>query len=386
MGTEKNLDFNTRAIHVGQAPDPTTGAIVPPIYATSTYVQESPGKHKGFEYSRTHNPTRNNLEAAVASLEEGVEGLAFASGLAATATILDALPAGSHIIATDDLYGGTLRLFNRVRGFSSNLEVTYVDMNDFAKLENTVKNNSKLLWVETPTNPMLKIVNLAKAAEFAKKHKLISVCDNTFASPYIQQPLTSGFDLSLHSSTKYLNGHSDVVGGIVVAREKGELLEKLRFLQNAVGSIPSPFDCYLTHRGLKTLGLRMKQHGENALEIAQYLAGNKKFKRVIYPGLSSHPHYELAKLQMRNFGGMISIELAGGLAAARSFCERLKIFALAESLGAVESLVNHPAIMTHASVPKEKRDLIGISDGLVRLSVGVEDAKDLLADIEQALD
>ncbi len=383
--TYKDKDFATKAIHTGQLPDPVTGAIVPPIYATSTYVQESPGVHKGFEYSRTHNPTRNNLEAVVAGLENGEFGLAFSSGLAATSTILDMLPSGSHIIAADDMYGGTYRLFERVKKPSMELSATYVDMSDIKNIEAAITPNTKLIWAETPTNPMLKVIDLEAVAALGKKKGVLTFCDNTFATPYIQRPLDLGFDVAVHSSTKYLNGHSDVVGGIVVVRENKELHEKLRFLQNAVGSVPGPFDSYLTHRGIKTLALRMERHGENALYIAEKISGNKNIEDVIYPGLSSHPNHSLAKKQMRNFGGMVSIKLKGGFEGAKKFMTGLKIFAIAESLGAVESLVNHPAIMTHASIPKDRREQLGITDGLVRLSVGVESKEDLLEDILGAL-
>ena len=377
--------FGTRAIHAGQSPDPTTGAVMQPIYATSTYVQSSPGVHKGFEYARTHNPTRMAFERCVADLENGVQGFAFASGLAASATILDTLDTGSHVIALDDLYGGTYRLFENVRKRSAGLQFTFMDMSDPAKIEAAIKANTKMIWVESPSNPLLKLVNLSAVAAIAKKHRLISVADNTFATPYVQRPLDHGFDLVVHSVTKYLNGHSDMVGGMVVAREKGELAEKLTYLHNAVGSILGPFDSFLAMRGLKTLHLRMERHCESALAIAEWLSTHPKVEKVFYPGLASHPQHALAKKQMNGFGGMVTPILKGNLDDSRRFLERLEIFVCAESLGGVESLAEHPAIMTHASIPAHIRKTLGISDSLVRLSVGVEDLADLKADIEQAL-
>ena len=382
--TNKHL-FGTRAIHAGQSPDPTTGAVMQPIYATSTYVQSSPGVHKGFEYARTHNPTRMAFERCVADLENGVQGFAFASGLAASATILDTLDTGSHVIALDDLYGGTYRLFENVRKRSAGLEFTFMDMTDPAKIEAAIQPNTKMIWVESPSNPLLKLVDLSAVAAIAKKHKLISVADNTFATPYVQRPLDHGFDLVVHSVTKYLNGHSDMVGGMVVAREKGELAEKLTYLHNAIGSILGPFDSFLAMRGLKTLHLRMERHCESALAIAEWLTTHPKVEKVFYPGLASHPQHALAKKQMNGFGGMVTPILKGNLDDSRRFLERLKIFVCAESLGGVESLAEHPAIMTHASIPAHIRKRLGISDSLVRLSVGVEDLVDLKGDIEQAL-
>lgn len=376
--------LGTRAIHAGQTPDPSTGAIMTPIYATSTYVQESPGKHKGWEYSRSHNPTRHAWEQCVADLEGGVSGHAFASGLAAASTVLELLDTGSHIIAMDDLYGGTYRMFENVRRRSAGLDFSFLDLNDEAALEAAVKPETRMIWAETPTNPMLQLVDLEKVAAFAKKHDLILVVDNTFASPMVQNPLALGADLVLHSATKYLNGHSDMVGGIV-ASAREDLAEQLYFLQNSVGAVAGPFDSFLGLRGLKTLHLRMRQHCASALELAQWLENHSGVERVIYPGLESHPQHDLAKRQMRGFGGIISIEVAGGLEKARQMLERCEIFALAESLGGVESLIEHPAIMTHASVPKENREKLGISDGLVRLSVGVEDIADLKAELDQAL-
>ena len=376
--------LGTRAIHAGQHPDPSTGAIMTPIYATSTYVQESPGKHKGYEYSRSQNPTRMAYERCVADLEGGVAGFAFASGLAAAATVLDLLDSGSHVIAMDDLYGGTYRLFEKVRRRSAGLDFSFLDLNDSAAMKAALKPNTKMIWAETPTNPMLKLVDLAKVAAFAKKHGLILVVDNTFCSPMIQRPLEYGADLVLHSATKYLNGHSDMVGGIVVAGSK-EIAEQMGFLQNSVGAVAGPFDSFLAMRGLKTLHLRMKAHCESALELAKWLEKHPAVERVIYPGLKSHPQHALAKRQMDGFGGIISIEVKGGLKKARRMLERCKLFALAESLGGVESLIEHPAIMTHASVPAANRKRLGISDGLIRLSVGVEDIEDLRAELADAL-
>jgi cystathionine gamma-lyase len=376
--------LGTRAIHAGQQPDPSTGAIMTPIYATSTYVQQSPGKHKGYEYSRTQNPTRMAYERCVASLEGGVAGFAFGSGLAAAATVLDLLDSGSHVIAMDDLYGGSYRLFERVRRRSAGLDFSFVDLNDADALKSALKPNTRMIWAETPTNPMLKLVDLAKVARFAKKHGLILVVDNTFCSPMLQRPLEHGADLVLHSATKYLNGHSDMVGGVVVAGSK-ELAEQMAFLQNSVGAISGPFDAFLAMRGLKTLHLRMKAHCESAVELARWLEKHSAIEKVIYPGLKSHPQHALAKRQMDGFGGIISVEVKGGLKKARQTLERCELFALAESLGGVESLIEHPAIMTHASVPVANRKRLGISDGLIRLSVGVEDLRDLQAELQAAL-
>lgn len=384
--TSKNdkAGLGTRAIHAGQSPDPSTGAIMTPIYATSTYVQESPGRHQGFEYSRTHNPTRFAYERCVADLEGGVNGFAFASGLAAAATVLDLLDAGSHVIAMDDLYGGTYRLFERVRRRSAGLDFSFVDLNDEAALDAARKPNSRMLWIETPTNPMLKIVDLRKVCDWGRKHGLIVVVDNTFCSPMIQRPIEHGAHLVLHSATKYLNGHSDIVGGMVVAAEQ-ELAEQMAFLQNSVGAIQGPFDSFLALRGLKTLHLRMKAHNESAQQLAEWLDQHPAIDKVIYPGLASHPQHELAKRQMEGFGGIISVYVKGGLDAARRMMERCHLFGLAESLGGVESLINHPAIMTHASVPQEHRAKLGITDNLVRLSVGVEDLADLRGELAIAL-
>lgn len=382
----ESLGFQSRAIHVGSEPDPATGAVIPPIYATSTFVQESPGVHKGFEYGRSHNPTRFALERCIASLESGERGFAFASGLAAIATVLELLPAHSHIIAVDDLYGGTYRLFEKVRKHSSGLRVSYLPFENAGELERHVEPDTKMLLVETPTNPLLKLLDLEQLASAAKRHGLITVADNTFASPYLQRPLELGFDLVVHSTTKYINGHSDVIGGVVVVREQGEQLERLEFLQNALGAVPSPFDCFLTHRGVKTLGLRMERSCASAGEIAAELERHPKIDKVIYPGLASHPQHALAQKQMRLPGAMISFELKGGIAESRSFLEAVRIFSLAESLGGVESLIEHPAIMTHASIPADTRKKLGISDGLVRVSVGIEDIADLREDIAAALE
>ncbi len=376
--------FGTRAIHAGQEPDPTTGAIMTPIYATSTYVQESPGTHKGFEYSRSQNPTRFAYERCVADLEGGTDGFAFASGLAAMSTTLDLLDTGSHIVAGDDLYGGTFRLFERVRRRSAGLDFTFADLADPEALRQAIRPNTKMLWVETPSNPLLKLTDLAAVASIAHEHGILAVCDNTFATPYLQRPLELGFDIAIHSATKYLNGHSDVIGGIAVVRDPA-LGEKLRFLQNAVGAIAGPFDAFLAQRGLKTLHLRMERHCSNAMSLAGWLEQHPKVAQVVYPGLHSHPGHHLATRQMSAYGGMITIFLKGDVSTARRFLERCKIFALAESLGGVESLIEHPAIMTHASVPQAQREALGISDTLVRLSVGVEELADLQADLEQAL-
>jgi cystathionine gamma-lyase len=379
------LGFATRGIHAGQAPDPTTGAIMMPIYATSTYVQSSPGVHKGYEYSRSQNPTRMAYERCVADLESGNAGFAFASGLAAEATILDLLDHGSHVVAMDDLYGGTYRLFERVRRRSAGLDFSFVDLSDLTALEAAIRPETKLIWIETPTNPLLKLVDLEGVARIAKARGILTVADNTFASPWVQRPLELGIDIVMHSATKYLNGHSDMVGGVAVVGDHPELRDRLAFLQNAVGAVAGPFDSFLALRGLKTLALRMERHCTNAAAVAAWLARHRKIEKVYYPGLTSHPQHGLAKRQMHGFGGMVTAVLKGGLEPARRFLERCDIFALAESLGGVESLIEHPAIMTHASLPPEKRKAIGIDDGLVRRSVGVEDVDDLIADLETAL-
>ena len=377
--------FDTRAIHAGQHVDPSTGAVITPIYATSTYAQEAPGVHKGLDYGRSHNPTRFAFERAVAALENGTAGFAFASGMAAAATVLEILDSGSHVIAIDDIYGGTYRLFERVRKRSAGLDVSYVDLTDFSKLKAAVKPNTKMVWVETPTNPLLKLADITAIAEEAHKHGLIVVVDNTFASPWVQQPLNMGADIVVHSATKYINGHSDVIGGVAITN-RADLAEKIGFLQNAVGGISSPFDSFLMHRGLKTLGLRMERHNSNAQQLAEWLEKHPKVERVIYPGLRSHPQYELAKRQMGGKGGgIITAILKGGLSAVNAALPRTQLFALAESLGGVESLIEHPAIMTHATIPTDIRNKIGIKDGLIRLSVGIENVEDLRADLSQAL-
>ena len=379
------LGFATRTIHAGQSPDPSTGAIMPPIYATSTYVQESPGVHKGYEYSRSQNPTRMAYERCIADLESGHAGFAFASGMAAMGTVLELLDAGSHVVAMDDLYGGSYRILENVRKRSAGLEITLVDMTDLDALEAAIRPETRMLWVESPTNPLLKLVDLEAVAAIAKRRGVLTVCDNTFATPWVQRPLELGIDLVMHSATKYLNGHSDMVGGVVVCGAAPEIEERLAYLQNAVGGIQGPFDSFLALRGLKTLALRMERHCANAAAVAEFLAGHSKVAQVHYPGLPSHPQHALARRQMRGAGGMVTAVLEGGLDQARRFLERVEIFALAESLGGVESLIEHPAIMTHASIPAEIRAELGISDGLVRLSVGVEDTEDLVADLAQAL-
>ncbi|MBI3171335.1 MAG: PLP-dependent transferase [Hydrocarboniphaga effusa] len=383
--SNEKLRFSTRAIHAGQSPDPTTGALMPPISVSSTYVQQSPGKHKGYEYSRTQNPTRFAYERCVADLEGGTGGFAFASGLAATATVLDLLEPGAHVIVSEDLYGGSYRLFSRVRAKSAGLKFSYVDMRRPENIEAAITKATRMIWVETPTNPMLRLVDLSAVGEIARRHKLLACADNTFASPWLQRPLEHGFQIVMHSATKYLNGHSDMVGGMLVTGDAG-LQEQLAFLQNAVGAVAGPFDSFLALRGVKTLAIRMHRHCENALALAAWLEQHPKVFKVHYPGLPSHPQHALAARQMRNgYGGMISIELNGTLKHSRRFLERCRIFALAESLGGVESLIEHPAIMTHASVPAAARKQLGISDTLCRLSVGIEDVSDLKADLEQAL-
>jgi cystathionine gamma-lyase len=382
---KKPQGLGTRAIHAGQSPDPSTGAVMTPIYATSTYAQKSPGVHQGFEYSRSHNPTRFAYERCIADLEGGTHSFAFASGLAATSTILELLDSGSHVIAMDDVYGGTYRLFERVRRRSAGLDFSWVDMTDVQAFAAAIRPDTKMVWIETPTNPLLKLVDIAAIAEIARKRGLIVVVDNTFSSPILQRPLELGAHIVMHSATKYLNGHSDIVGGIAVVGDDAALAEQMTFLQNAIGGIQGPFDSFLALRGLKTLHLRMKAHCDNAMQLAEWLEKHPAIEKVAYPGLASHPQHALAKRQMHGFGGMISIWLKGGLPAARSFMERCHLFAIAESLGGVESLVNHPAIMTHASVPPERRAQLGVTDNLVRLSVGVEDVADLRAELAHAL-
>jgi cystathionine gamma-lyase len=376
--------FATRAIHAGQAPDPTTGAIMPPIYATSTYVQESPGVHKGYEYSRTQNPTRMAYERCLADLESGEHGFAFASGMAATATILELLDAGSHVVAMDDLYGGTRRLFSGVRERSAGLEFSYVDLSDPAAAEAALRDDTAMVWIESPTNPLLKLVDIEALVTLAKNSGALVVVDNTFATPYLQRPLELGSDIVMHSATKFVNGHSDMVGGVVVVSDDA-LAERLAYLQNSIGAVAGPFDSFLALRGVKTLDVRMERSCENAMQIARWLEGHNGVERVIYPGLESHPQYELAKRQMPGFGAIVTFFIQGDLGDARRFLERCELFALAESLGGVESLVDLPAIMTHASVPDDERAKLGISDTLIRLSVGIEDIDDLVADLDQAL-
>ena len=384
-GTRSNWGLGTLAIHAGQSPDPSTGAVMTPIYATSTYAQSSPGVHQGFEYSRTHNPTRFAYERCVAGLEGGSRGFAFASGLAATSTLLELLDSGDHVVAMDDLYGGSYRLFERVRRRSAGLEFSFADLTDPAAFEAAIKPSTKLVWIETPTNPLLKIVDIRAISAIAKRRGILVAVDNTFASPILQRPLEHGADLVMHSATKYLNGHSDMVGGMLVVGDNAELAEQLAFLQYSIGAVQGPFDSFLALRGLKTLHLRMKAHCENAQALAEFLETHPAIEQVIYPGLASHPHHALAGRQMDGFGGMLSICLKGGFGAAKRFCERTELFTLAESLGGVESLVNHPAVMTHASVPVERRAALGIGDNLVRLSVGVEDMADLRRDLDHAL-
>ena len=380
------LGFATRAVHAGQSPDPTTGAVVTPIYATSTYVQSSPGVHQGFEYSRSQNPTRFAYERCVADLEGGDAGFAFASGLAATSTVLELLDSGDHVVALDDIYGGSRRLFEQVRRRSAGLTFSYSDLRDRAALEAVLTPKTRMIWVETPSNPLLKLVDLEMVVSVADQRGILAVADNTFATPWAQRPLEYGFDIVIHSATKYLNGHSDIIGGAAVCRGQ-ELAERLSYLQNAIGGIASPFDSFLALRGLKTLALRMERHSANALHIASWLERHPKIERVIYPGLSSHPQHALARRQMRGgFGGMIGAVVRGGLAEVTRFLTRCRVFVLAESLGGVESLIEHPAIMTHASVPPEIRCELGIDDGLVRLSVGIEEVSDLVADLAQALE
>jgi cystathionine gamma-lyase len=372
--------FDTLAIHAGQHPDPTTGAVMTPVYLTSTYVQDGPGHHKGYEYSRTQNPTRHALQDCLAALEGARFGLAFASGLAATDAILHLLSAGDHVLASDDVYGGTFRLFDKVYR-RHGLEFSYVDMTDPANVERGLRKNTRLVWIESPTNPMLKIVDLAAVAALARRHGALSVVDNTFATPYFQQPLALGVDVVAHSTTKYLNGHSDVIGGAAMLSDPA-LHDRLKFLQNAVGGVPSPLDSFLVLRGLKTLHVRMARHAENAMALARFLEGHAQVEKVIYPGLPSHPQHALAARQMRGFGGMLAFTIRGGLPAASAFLKAMRLFACAESLGGVESLIEHPAIMTHASVPPEARAALGISDGFIRVSVGIEHVDDLRADLE----
>lgn len=385
MTPSNRLAFSTRTIHGGQSHDPLTGAVMVPIYATSTYGQESPGVHKGFEYARSQNPTRFAFERAIADLESGTAAFAFASGLAAISTVLELLDAGAHIVATDDIYGGTFRLLERVRKRTANLQVSFVDFTDLAAVEAAIRQETKMLWVETPTNPLLRVLDLQGVAALARRRGLISVADNTFCSPAIQRPLEHGIDITVHSTTKYINGHSDMVGGVAVVGENPDLSAQLRFLQNALGAISGPFDSFLALRGVKTLALRMERHSANGLKIAEWLERRADVRRVIYPGLASHAQHEVARRQMDAFGGMISVELDRDLSGTKRFLERTQLFTLAESLGGVESLIEHPALMTHGSIPVEQRTALGISDSLVRLSCGIEDGDDLIGDLDRAL-
>src|SRR5579872_369473 len=385
LASDRDLDFATRVIHGGQKPDPLTGAVMPPIYATSTYVQSSPGVHKGFDYARTRNPTRDALQACMANLEGGRAAFCFASGMAASATVVELLDSGAHIVATNDLYGGSYRLFERIRKRSAGLSVTFVDLADLAALEAAIRPSTRMIWVESPTNPMLKLADLTAIARIARARGLLSVCDNTFATPFLQRPLEHGIDIVVHSATKFLNGHSDALGGAVVVNDEG-LAEKLKFLQNGLGNVPSAFDCFLILRGLKTLALRMERHCANALAVAQFLEQHPRVRRVFYPGLPSHPQHALAQRQMcGRYGGIVSAELAGTLEDARRFLEGCELFSLAESLGGVESLIEHPALMTHSSLPAAMRAELGIGDGLVRFSVGIESVQDLIDELRRAL-
>jgi cystathionine gamma-lyase len=377
------MKFSTRAIHAGQQPDPTTGAIMTPIYQTSTFAQEGMGGHKGFEYARTDNPTRTALEACIASLENGTYGLSFASGMAAEQAVLSLLSAGDHMVSCDDLYGGTYRIFERIMR-RYNVDTSYVTASAIADYEAAIRPNTKLIWLETPTNPLLRLVDIQAVAEIAHRHNLLLVVDNTFSSPYFQQPLSLGADIVLHSTTKYINGHSDVIGGAIVTNN-AEVYQSLKFYQNAAGAVPGPFDTWLTLRGIKTLAVRMRQHEENARTIARFLAEHPRVEKVYYPGLPSHPDYELAQRQMSGFGGMVSFQFKGTMADVDQVVRRFNIFTFAESLGGIESLVCHPATMTHGSIPREIREARGLTDTLLRLSIGIEDVADLLADLEHAL-
>ena len=386
MSKKNKEGFETRAIHAGQKADPTTGAVMMPIYTSSTFEQESPGVHKGFDYSRSINPTRKAFEECIASLENGEVGFGFSSGVAAISACVELLSPGDHVIAMNDLYGGTVRLFNEIKTLSQGIEVTYVDMTDMQNVLEAKTDKTKMIFVETPTNPLLRVVDLSAIADFAKAENILSVCDNTFASPYVQQPLNHGIDIVLHSATKYLGGHSDLIAGaLVIGKKDDALVSRMANIVNSLGPITGAFDSYLILRSLKTLAVRMERHCENALAIAKHFESHKEIAEVIYPGLTNHPQHDLASKQMKGFGGIISMNIKGGLEKSKSFLERTKIFALAESLGGVESLIEHPALMTHASLPKDRREQIGISDGLVRLSVGLESLGDLVEDIEQAL-
>ena len=384
--TKDKKGFDTRAIHAGQKNDPVTGAVMTPIYATSTYAQESPGVHKGYEYSRTSNPTRKALEDCIASLENGDKGFAFASGMAATSTILELLDSGDHVIASDDLYGGTYRLMEDVRKRTSSLDFSFVDFSKTSNILDAIRPNTKMLWLETPSNPLLKITDLDAVSSLVDNRDIIKVCDNTFSSPRIQQPLDFGFDIVMHSATKYIGGHSDVVAGLAVtSKERGDLSDRLAYLINASGGMTGPFDSFMLLRSLKTLSIRMEKHSENAQLVAEFLENHPLVSKIIYPGLESHPEHNIAKKQMRLYGGMVTFVVSGGLSQAKKVLENLEVFTLAESLGGAESLAEHPAIMTHASIPKETREALGIDDGLIRLSVGIETAEDLINDLKNAL-
>ena len=384
--TKDKKGFDTRAIHAGQKNDPVTGAVMTPIYATSTYAQESPGVHKGYEYSRTSNPTRKALEDCIASLENGDKGFAFASGMAATSTILELLDSGDHVIASDDLYGGTYRLMEDVRKRTSSLDFSFVDFSKTSNILDAIRPNTKMLWLETPSNPLLKITDLDAVSSIVDNRDIIKVCDNTFSSPRIQQPLDFGFDIVMHSATKYIGGHSDVVAGLAVtSKERGDLSDRLAYLINASGGMTGPFDSFMLLRSLKTLSIRMEKHSENAQLVAEFLENHPLVSKIIYPGLESHPEHNIAKKQMRLYGGMVTFVVSGGLSQAKKVLENLEVFTLAESLGGAESLAEHPAIMTHASIPKETREALGIDDGLIRLSVGIETAEDLINDLKNAL-
>ena len=386
MSKKNKQGFETRAIHAGQKADPATGAVMMPIYTSSTYEQESPGVHKGYDYSRSANPTRKAFEECIASLENGVAGFGFSSGVAAISACVELLSPGDHVIAMNDLYGGTVRLFNEIKTISQGIEVTYVDMTNMDNVVAAKTDKTKMIFVETPTNPLLRVVDLSAIADFAKAENILSICDNTFASPYVQQPLDHGIDIVLHSATKYLGGHSDLIAGALVIGKKDEaLISRMANIVNSLGPITGAFDSYLILRSLKTLAIRMERHNANALALAKHFEGHKDIEAIIYPGLESHPQHALATKQMNGFGGIISMNIKGGLEKSTTFLEKTKIFALAESLGGVESLIEHPALMTHASLPKERREAIGITDGLVRLSVGLESLDDLIEDIEQAL-
>jgi len=378
--------FATRAIHAGQEPDPTTGAVMTPIFATSTYKQSSPGVHTGYEYSRSQNPTRHAFERCIADLESGRVAYAFASGLAASATVLELLDAGSHIVAVDDMYGGSWRLFERVRNKSMGLNVSYADPNIAGSIEKAIQRDTRMIWVESPSNPLLKVTDLAEVARLGKSAGIITAVDNTFSSPWAQRPLEFGIDLVVHSVTKYINGHSDMVGGIVVVGDRDDLAERLEFMQNAVGSILDPFSCFLALRGVKTLPLRMQQHCDNAMQIAKWLTQHPKVERTLFPGLPDHPQHALAAKQMSGFGAMISLYLGTDMAGVRRALEACNIFTLAESLGGVESLVGHPVTMSHGTLPIELRQRLGITDNLIRLSVGIENAEDLISDLDQAFE